>query len=158
MKEFSILGFVEHLAVMAAEMVVVEHEALERAAEVIEHEAKESAGHYQEQSGPFAAWDPLAEATMADRTAKGFPEDEPELRTGEMRDSIEHVVIGHEAEIGSNSEILEWQELGTAKMPPRSILGGAAARKADAVSAEIGREVVAALVGDEVFQKRLAIT
>lgn len=158
MKEFSILGFVEHLAVMAAEMVVVEHEALERAAEVIEHEAKESVGHYQEQSGPFAAWDPLAEATMADRAAKGFPEDEPELRTGEMRDSIEHVVIGHEAEIGSNSEILEWQELGTAKMPPRSVLGGAAARKADAVSAEIGREVVAALVGDEVFQKRLAIT
>jgi HK97 gp10 family phage protein len=152
-KEFTLLGFIEHAALMAVEVIAAEHHALEKAAKIVEAEAKASVGTYQGQSGPFAAWDPLAEATKADRVAKSFPEDEPELRTGEMRDSIEHTVKNHEAEIGSNSEILEWQELGTAKMPPRSILGGAAARKEHQVVEVLGSEVVAVLAGTSVLQR-----
>ena len=157
MREFSLLGFVEHIGRIGAEMVVVEHDALERAAVIVDREAKRSVGHYQAQAGPFAAWEDLAESTQQDRAAHGYPDNEPELRTGEMRDSIEHVVHGREADIGSNSEILEWQELGTAKMPPRSILGGAAVRKAPAVAHEIGESVVMALVGEDVHNRRLGI-
>ena len=159
MREFSLLGFAAHLTHIGAEMVSAEHHALEEAALVIETEAKTSIGHYQEQAGPFAAWEELAEATKQDRVNQGFPENEPELRTGEMRDSIEHTVLpsGREAEIGSDSEVLEWQELGTAKMPPRSILGGAAVRKADQVVEIIGGRVYAALIGEQVAGRRLSI-
>lgn len=147
MSEFSLLGFIEHLAVMGAELVVEEHEALARAAELIEREAKDAVGEYQQPAGPFAAWDPLTDATKEDRVHQGFPEDEPELRTGELRDSIEHVVVGREAEIGSNSEVMEWQELGTSKMPPRSIIGGAAVRKEAEVVELIGEGAFAVLNG-----------
>jgi len=159
MREFTLLGFVEHLAVIGAEVVEAEHHALEHAAKLVEAEAKASVGTYQAQAGPFAAWEDLAESTQEERGRLGYPEDEPELRTGEMRDSIEHTVLAHakEAEVGSDSQILEWQELGTTKMPPRSILGGAAARKADEVADVIGGRVYAALVGGQVFQRRLPI-
>ncbi len=149
MKEFSLLGFIEHAALMAVEVVAAEHHALEHAAELVEAEAKASVGHYQAQSGPFAAWAELADATKDDRVAQGFPANEPELRTGELRDSIEHTVTGHEAEIGSDSEVMEYHELGTAKMPPRSILGGAAARKADQVAEIFGAEVVGVLASGQ---------
>jgi hypothetical protein len=160
MRDFSLLGFIEHLAVIGAEVVHAEHHALQRGAEIIEKEAKASVGTYQPQSGPFAEWDELAQSTQDERAKLGFPENEPELRTGEMAASIEHTIIedGREAEIGSDSQVLEWQELGTARMPPRSILGGAAARKADDVANVIGSEVVTALVGSQVHLGRLAIT
>jgi hypothetical protein len=157
MREFSLLGFIEHIAVVAVEVVHAEQHALERGAQIIEKEAKDSLGHYQPQSGPFDAWDELADFTKDDRLKQGYPEDEPELRSGRMGGTIEHTVMPHQAEIGSDDEILEMQELGTEHMPPRSILGGAAARKADEVAELLGEEVVAALIGAEVFQGRLAI-
>jgi hypothetical protein len=154
--EFSILGFVQHLGVMGAEMAIAEHEALERAAQIVEKEAKASVGEYQGQAGPFVAWAELAPATKFDRAGKGFPENEPELRTGEMRDSIEHTIIGREAHIGSNSDVLYWQEVGTKNMPPRSILGGAAVRKTDEVLADISSEVITALSGVEIGRNRFS--
>jgi hypothetical protein len=147
LKEFSLLGFAEHLGVLAAEMVVAEHEGLERAATIIEREAKASVGHYQDAAGPFVAWAELADATKADRLHQGFPENEPELRTGALRDSIEHKVGEKEAEVGSDSPIMEYQELGTIRIPPRSILGGAAARKGEEAAEAIGQDVFLALVG-----------
>jgi len=163
MREFSLLGFAEHLAAITGEMVHAEHEALEHAAIVVEREAKAAVGAYQEESGPFVAWAELADSTKADRAAKGYAEDEPELRTGEMRDSIEHrvtmEVLGESyADIGSDSQILEWQELGTEKMPPRSILGGAAARKEKEVVGILASGVISALIGEEVVGRMLPIT
>ena len=157
MSEFTLLGFVEHLAVMAAEVVIAEHHALEHAAKVVEKEAKDSIGHYQSQSGPFVAWAELADSTKADRARKGYAEDEPELRDGTLRDSIEHNVGGRDAHIGSNNPIMVFQELGTAKMPPRSILGGAAARKEKEVVEIIGETMVAALIGEKVHMGALSI-
>jgi hypothetical protein len=157
MREFGLIGFVEHLGAIAVEMVTVESEALERAAILVEAEAKAAIGEYQDQAGPFAAWPELAEATKSDRAKQGYPDNEPELRTGALRDSIEHKVAGHEAQIGSDSEIMEWQELGTDRMPARSILGGAAFRKSKEVAAELGESVHLALIGEEVHKGRLAI-
>ena len=161
MSDFSLLGFAAKLT----ELTVVVHEeskhALERAAVIVEKEAKASVGTYQDEAGPFAAWAELADSTKADRLRQGFSENDPELRTGEMRDSIEHTVImdgfSGEAHVGSDDEILEYQELGTSKMPPRSILGGALFREADAVVEIIGSSVYGALIGKEVHEGEIAV-
>ena len=63
-----------------------------------------------------------------------------------MRDSIEHVSDRKEAQIGSNSDIAVWQELGTVSIPARSFLGEAAIRKEQEVVDEIGRVVVSTLL------------
>src|ERR1700685_3240249 len=127
MMEFkSFASFGAHLLLLAAGEKQVEHGALENACVVIEKRAKEKFGEYRAEAGNFAAWAPLAESTVEDRIAQGYSPDEPLLRSGETRDSIEHTVLPHEGHVGSDSQILTWLELGTEKMPPRSTLGGAA--------------------------------
>ena len=159
MREMSLHEFVAFLPRLVAGVVIAEDEALEHASRIVEKEAKDSVGQYQDESGPFAAWAELAESTKADRLAQGYAENEPELRTGELRDSIEHTVHKWEkvAEIGSNSPIMVYQELGTATIPPRSILGGAAARKEKEVVEVLGGTVIAALIGEEVSLKSLPV-
>jgi HK97 gp10 family phage protein len=154
----SLLGFIEHLARATMEMHVAEHRALERAAKIVQKEAKEEIGHYQEEAGPFVHWAELAESTKEDRVRQGFAEDEPLLRTGEMRDSIEYRVVEREAVVGSDSPIAEYQELGTTHIPPRSFLGGAAFRKAEEVAKIVGAAPVIALVGEQVIGGRLGIS
>ena len=147
MKEFSLLGFVEFLGNLPAAVEAQTHEMLELAARVVEREAKDSIGEYHGAAGPFAAWAELADATKADRVAKGYAENEPLLREGDLRDSIEHTVVGNEAHIGSNSDIAVYQELGTSRIPPRSFLGGAAVRKEREVVELIGSSVMRTLSG-----------
>lgn len=80
-----------------------------------------------------------------------------------MRDSIERRIeqsgfLGvTEGAVGSDSDIAVYQELGTAKMPPRSFLGGAAFRMAEEVAEALGAGVVAALVGKEVHNGSMPI-
>lgn len=135
---------ISRFAAMAIHAELARHEALEKAAEIVEKEAKGMLGH--EQPG----WPALAEYTVADRVQHGYAPDEPELRDGELRDSIGHKVEGHTAVVGSTSRIAVYQELGTSRMPPRSFLEAAAHRKADEVAHHMGREVVAAMVGKPV--------
>lgn len=97
----------------------------------IEEIAKEEIGVYQPAYGPFDAWTPLAESTKAGRVRKGYTEDDPLLRSGELRDSIESEVIGLAAIVGTKSEIGLWQEVGTASIPPRPFIGPAYVRKID---------------------------
>jgi phage gpG-like protein len=84
--------------------------------------AKEKFGTYQHE------WAQLAEATQIDRGLKGFPINEPLLRTGELRDSIKFTVENGRAIVGSTSDIMVYQELGTAStgwsnkgIPPRPV-------------------------------------
>lgn len=149
MPDMSLPGFIEHMARMTVTMHEAEHLALDRAARIVKAEAKREIGHYQDEAGPFQKWAELADSTKRQRARLGFPENEPLLRTGEMRDSIEHRVGDREAVVGSDSEIAEYQELGTQKIPPRSFLGGAAFRKAEDVAKELGRSVTMALVGQQ---------
>src|SRR5690348_3170601 len=119
MREFSGPGaLAAHLLVAATAMEHGEHAALEKAAVEVEKRAKDKIGEYQDAVGPFEKWRELADSTKADRVRKGFPENEPLLRTGEMRDSIEHKVADHEAHIGSDNSIALYQELGTSRIPP----------------------------------------
>lgn len=150
MTDMSLLGFMEHLAGFTLRLEHEEHKALEHAAKVIQTEAKREIGTYQGDAGPFAAWQELADSTKADRVRQGFSANDPLLRTGEMRDSIEYTLGHHEAAIGSNSDIAVWQELGTEKIPARSFLGGAAMRKAHVVAEILGVSAVQALVGPRV--------
>jgi hypothetical protein len=157
MKEFSLLGFARHLATMEAALEIERHRGLERAAEVVERRAKANIGHYQDAAPPFAPWAELAQATQDERVALGYPENEPLLRDGAMRDSIEHTVRGHEAHVGSDSDVAVFQELGTTRIPPRSFLGSAAVQSEGHVRRILGEHAVAALVGEEVVSGRLPI-
>lgn len=152
MREFgSMAAFAEHLGTVIVAEIGAEHSALERAAQLLEKAVKAKFGEYQPQAGEFVAWAELADATKADREKQGFAENEPLLRTGELRDSVGHKVGSHEAAIGSNSDIAVWQELGTARIPPRSFFGSAAVENSDKIKKIVGEMVVVALVGKEVF-------
>jgi HK97 gp10 family phage protein len=131
------------------------HAALERVATKVEKTAKSEFGEYQDAVGPFPAWAELAESTKEDRERKGFPADEPLLRTGEVRDSIGHEVADLEAVIGSDSDILVFHEFGTAKMPPRPVLGPAVQVNEAAIVRELGGAVVAGLIGVDVIHESL---
>ena len=152
MSDFNLASFAAHLGTMTAALHHHEEHAMEKAARLIEAEAKREIGHYQGPAGEFVGWADLAPFTIEDRLKKGFSDDEPLLRTGELRDSIEHRVHGLEAMIGSDSDIAVWQELGTKRIPPRTFLGGAAVRKGEATARLLGHGFVSALVGKDVFE------
>jgi hypothetical protein len=128
---------------------------LGEAAKIIEAEAKAEIGHYQGAAGPFKAWEPLSPATLNGfvhengTVIPGREGDDPLLRTGGLRDSIEHQVSGYVAVVGSNDPKAVWQELGTSNavypIPPRSFLGGAAVRKGPEAVVEIAEAVVSVL-------------
>lgn len=107
----------------------------------IEETAKEEIGVYQPAYGPFDAWSPLAESTKADRVRLGYSEDDPLLRSGELRDSIESEIVGLTAIVGTKSEIGLWQEVGTDRIPPRPFIGPAYVRKIDPLMESIGRAI-----------------
>lgn len=106
---------------------------LEVVTQFIEDKAKKKIGHLQEAAGPFKAWAPLAESTKTEKARLGYffnDEYNPLFRTGHLRDSISHFVQ-HTANnyigvVGSDDEIMVYQELGTIHIPSRSVLGAAA--------------------------------
>jgi hypothetical protein len=106
---------------------------------------------------PFAGWAELADSTKDDRVKQGFAENEPGLRTGVMRESIDHVVGDRETVVGSNSENLERFELGTSRQPPRSVLGIAAVHKGPEIAHILGLSVVKSLFGPGVFKGKMLI-
>ncbi len=122
--------------------------ALDTAASLIEKQAKDEIGEYQRADmGAYAPWAELADSTKADRLHQGFSENEPLLRTGELRDSISRETHGLESVVGSTSDVMVYQELGTRTIPPRSVLGLAATRKEREVIKLIGAAVVSELIG-----------
>lgn len=160
MKTFgSITEFVNHIPKIAAAEELAIRRGLSKCIEVVAREARSEFGTYQDQTGPFIAWPELADSTKADRERKGYSEDEPLLRTGETRDSIGTAIStgGLEAQAGSNSDVLLYQELGTVHMPPRSTLGIAMAKKLPEIKKILGASLVAGLVGEQVFKRFLPI-
>jgi hypothetical protein len=94
-------------------------------------------------------WAPLAVSTVREKTRLGFTghvsATDPRLRTGADRDSIEVVVEGLEQAVGSKRETFKFQELGTAKTPPRPVLALAASRSLE-YAAEVFGEIAASTV------------
>ncbi len=148
MKEFdSLASFASHLLAIEASEALALHHGLKEVAQAIEKTAKEEIGHYQPAVGPFPAWAELADSTKADRTRQGFSENDPLLRTGELRDSISNTVGGLEAVVGSNSDVMVWQELGTKTIPPRAVLGPAAIQNEDKIKEILGKAAARGLLG-----------
>jgi hypothetical protein len=142
MKEFTSIGqMIAHLVAMDAAVVLNLHHGLEKCAAAIEGTAKAEFGVYQGEVGAFAAWAPLAEATQAERVNLGYTPDDPLLREGDLRDSISREVGGLEAVVGSDSDIMVYQELGTDRIQPRAVLGPAAIRNKALITRTLGHAV-----------------
>lgn len=155
MPNMSLMQFIGHLAMFDARLEEETHKGLERAARIVEKEAKRLIGHDENPAaGPFAAWQELADSTKEEKEKLGYfgvvSEYDSLLRTGGMRDSIEHRVEGHEAAVGSNDDKAVWQELGTGHIPARSFLGAGAFRKEDDIHHVLGASAVTALVGKDI--------
>jgi hypothetical protein len=147
--------FVAMIAAGRLQQRAVNHSALEEAAQTIETEAKRVIGTYDYN------WQQLAAYTQRERKRLGFPENDPLLRNGRLRNAIEHWSDHQRAEVGVKDatvgtgtkadpvreigDIAVWMELGTRKAPPRSYLMAAALRKENEVVARIGRKIAMGL-------------
>lgn len=125
----------EWAAVRAKNEIEVPTEVVMKAAE---EAAKEAIGTYA------FGWPQLAASTQADRTAQGYAANEPLLREGPLRGSIEHEttieLYGAAGVVGSSDIVALYQEMGTSRgIPPRSFLGEALMRSAPLVDVTFGR-------------------
>ena len=140
----NLLDFAAELGKVSAVMLVEQHLGLEEAAKIVEAEAKRRIG--RDDNG----WPPLAQATIDYKSEHGFTgrvsATDPVLRTGELRDSIEHTVGELEAVVGTDNDHAIYQELGTSKAPPRPFLGPAAIAKSDEIALEIGAHIIKSFV------------
>ncbi|MBI6183464.1 hypothetical protein JEQ07_24095 [Serratia proteamaculans] len=147
MKELNgLFGAALHFAALEVAVHKKLHEGIEVVAQRIEDTAREEVGHYQDAIGPFPAWDPLAPATEDEKARLGYPLDAPLLRTGDMQGSFSHEVKGLEAVIGSTDDKLVYHEFGTAKMPPRPVLGPAVERNEKFIKRILGKAAVSGFV------------
>jgi phage gpG-like protein len=135
-------------ALLGGFVVEIEHqnrEALKEVAKLVDKGAKEVIGTYD------YGWPQLAQSTQKQREYLGFEPNEPLLRTGEMRDTIQHCSDHREARIGSNSDIAVYQEMGTSKIPPRSFLKETMVRKMPEIKKIIGERLVAAFTAPKLI-------
>jgi hypothetical protein len=89
-----LLGLAAQLLTVKADLKLAEEVCVEKACRMIEKEAKTAIGTYRYD------WTPLKPETIA-RKAHG---DTPLLETGELRDSIEHVVVRAGKRLSAMSE------------------------------------------------------
>lgn len=151
-REFqSLTEFGLHLGEIALAEDLFISKGLDRAAAIIEREAKREFGVYQPQTGPFPAWEELAESTKADRVAKGFTEDDPLRRTGELRDSVSREVHGLDAVVGSTSDLMIYHEFGTSRMPARPVFGPAAFRHRREIESLVAQAALLGIIGARSF-------
>jgi phage gpG-like protein len=132
-----ILSLVEAAVLFAEvseEITKSEHVVIAKACVMIAEEAKHVLGT------DGYGWPPLSPNTK--KTQPGML-----LETGEMRDSIEWTAEEKEGWVGSNNDKAVWHELGTAKIPARTFLLGAAIAKLPEITAMAGATVVARIRG-----------
>lgn len=151
----SLAGFASHLLTLQATEALALRQGLEKAAAAVEATAKSEIGVYQDAVPPFPAWADLSDYTEREKERLGYPLDAPLLRTGELRDSISHEVSGLEAAIGTPSQVMVYQELGTERIPPRPVLGPAAIRNDEVIQRILGKAAVTGLLGGAAIPKGL---
>jgi hypothetical protein len=158
MKTYKSFGaFARAMERAAAELDAAYAASMEAGAIIVEAAAKAEFGHYQrEDMGPMTPWEELKEATkwrhsMAIVDGIAAPDagyNTPLLITGELRESIQHEAGAKEFVVGSESPIMEGQELGNERgLPPRPVLGTAMYRNAEVVANLVGQAVEDTLAG-----------
>ena len=154
-------GFAEHLVKVTLATHEAKLKAMEAATKIVQKQAKAEIGSYQDGLGNVPGWAELADSTKADRLRQGYSENDPGLRSGAMRDSIQRTVKEGDTSgdvagfVGSDMDELVWFELGTSKQPPRSVLAMAATRKESDIHRMIGEAFYTALVGKQVHEGML---
>src|ERR1700687_5917966 len=133
---YSIASFIVKLKTIELEMKVLDHAIVARACEMVAEEARRVIGE------GYDDWPALAPSTLAKKMMNT-----PLLETGELRGSIECNSEGNSGEVGSNLDKAVWHELGTARIPPRSFLMGAAQHMEDKIHKMAARAVVACIAG-----------
>lgn len=106
--------------------------------------AAEYPGHYQ------PGWAPLADSTINDKEAKGFPVPSPLKRTGDMAESYSHQLdlAALEVVVGSPDPKALWQEMGTSRgIPPRPVCEPALKNSLPYAADVFGELAVALLTG-----------
>lgn len=158
MKEYKSFGaFARAIERAAAELQPSYATAMEAGALVVEASAKAEFGHYQrEDMGSFTPWEELKDATKQTHiqaivdgdAADDAGPNTPLLVKGGLRASIEHEATEHEFVVGSDAQIMVWQELGTPEgIPTRPVLGTALYRDTEVVLNLVGQAVEDTLAG-----------
>ena len=125
-----------HLRRTVATAPQAEHHAIDEASRHFLDAVRSTPGTYQ------AGWAELEATTQADRVAHGYSADDPLLRSGSLRDSYQRRVLDHRhAIVGSDDPRAPWFENGTRRMPPRPILGAAAAAHGKRIADGIGLHI-----------------
>jgi len=159
MKLFTSLNkFANHLAKVAIAETVALQVGLKRVAKLVEKTAKAEIGHLQPAVGSFQEWPELADSTKEDKERKNYvfnKDYNPLLRTGDLHNSISHEVKGFEAAIGSTSDIMVYQEFGTASIPARPVLGPAAFKNKEKIRLIVGAAAFSGLIGEDKIHESL---
>lgn len=146
-----LVSFAAHLTALQMTVQRAADVGLKRALQVIEADAKAQIGHYQPEVGAFPAWADLAPSTEAEKARMGAPADAPLLRTGALYASFSHELLGNgEGVVGSTDPTMVFHEFGTAKMPPRPVMGPAVLRTTPQVKKLLGATVVQGILGGQV--------
>lgn len=125
-------------------------EAMKTSVIAVVEEAKDEFGEYQhDDMGGASEWAELSDATKAGRVRQGYAADEPLLRNGATRDSIEYKSSEKSFEVGSDSDIAVYQELGTAANPPRPFLAPALHRAIPEILKTVGESIEKSLAGEK---------
>ena len=167
-------SFADFARDLGAAVVIYEHhkeKILDHIGKMVEEEAKDVIGTYRygwpqlaestqkwRESQGYTPNDPLLWSGAATTAAERGHARSMGLRIGGhwksegegalIRDTISHEVVSHESavDIGSESKIAAYQELGTSRIPPRSFLRMAAEAKEPEIVEHIGGRVHIAML------------
>lgn len=156
----SISQFVEFLETRPAAIRAEQTHGMHEAADMLVKCAQDMIGDYQEAAGPFPRWAELSEATLqggVDQHGHRFPgkielgyapPDNPLLRTGALRISIEKHIEENRITIGSHDPVAHYQEFGTSTIPARSFIGRAMFVEGHQASHIVFAHILAAMFGN----------
>lgn len=158
MKTYKSFGaFARAMERAAAELEVAYATAMEAGAVLVEASAKAEFGHYQrENMGEFDPWAELQDATKQQHiqaivdgeAAPDAGENTPLLVKGDLRESTHHESSPRQFMVGSESEIMVYQEIGTPEgIPPRPVLGPALYRNTEVVINLVGQAIEDTVAG-----------
>lgn len=144
----SLAEFADQLAASIRTVVPRLEIGLEKVGTLAQTIAAELPGHDQPH------WAPLAASTLLDKERRGFPVPSPLKRTGEMAESYHKELVPTELAvvIGSAEKVAMYQEMGTSRIPPRTVLKPALERSLPYAADVFGEIAVSVLTGKALFK------
>lgn len=152
------LAFAEHLVLLEAMVAVELKEGLTHVLKVLKRDMIAQVGHYQDEAGPYGAWQPLTTATEAEKARLGAPANAPLERTGELKKSFHYETKELEGVVGSTDPVMFEHEFGTNRAPPRPVVGPALYKNREAVQAIVGHALLVAIAGRRVAHELVTLS